>query len=254
MTQTTSVKPLGHRSYGSIPHLPGSRRGPGDHGVNEGQARICCVQARDRHDLIIVQEKLDGSNVAVYRDGDDLIPLTRAGYHAGTSPYAQHHMFADWVAEPDQRRRFSSVLESGERLCGEWLAQAHGTRYDLANREPFVPFDLMRGQVRATHDELTAVIGTIFFLPYVLHAGGPCAVTDALYMLGTHGLYGALDPVEGAVWRVERKGKVDFMAKYVKPSKVDGAYLPDVPNSISAVEVWNWRPSIAAARAEGETR
>src|SRR5437868_8962216 len=38
------IKPLGQKGYGTIPHLPGSRRGPGDKGVNEGQFRICCVK------------------------------------------------------------------------------------------------------------------------------------------------------------------------------------------------------------------
>ena len=51
-------KPLGGKSYGSVPHLIGSRRGPMDFGVNEGQQRICCEKKRDRHDTIIVQEKL----------------------------------------------------------------------------------------------------------------------------------------------------------------------------------------------------
>jgi len=56
-------KPLGRKSYGSIPHLPGSRLGPGDYHAHEGQARIATEKARDKHDKIYVQEKLDGSNV-----------------------------------------------------------------------------------------------------------------------------------------------------------------------------------------------
>src|SRR2546421_8635720 len=56
------IKPLGQKGYGTIPHLPGSRRGPGDKGVNEGQFRICCVKTPpDRKgDVIWAQEKLDG--------------------------------------------------------------------------------------------------------------------------------------------------------------------------------------------------
>src|SRR5438067_6535038 len=56
------IKPLGQKGYGTIPPLPGSRRGPGDKGVNEGQFRICCVKTPpDRKgDVIWVQEKLDG--------------------------------------------------------------------------------------------------------------------------------------------------------------------------------------------------
>ena len=57
------------------------------------------------------------------------------------------------------------------------------------------------------------------------------------------GFYGALDPVEGAVWRVERKDTVDFLVKYVRPDKVDGSYL----DSVTGQEpVWNWQPRAAA--------
>lgn len=34
----------------------------------------------------------------------------------------------------------------------------------------------------------------------------------------------------------------DFMAKWVRPDKADGKYLPDVTGAISNVPVWNWRP------------
>src|SRR5438552_2604172 len=90
-------KPMGRKAYGHICHLPGSRMGPGDHKLNEGQARILTEKTRDRHDVIIVQEKLDGSNVAVARVGRVLMPLIRAGYPAISSKYEQHRLFAAWV-------------------------------------------------------------------------------------------------------------------------------------------------------------
>lgn len=47
--------------------------------------------------MIIVTEKLDGSNVGVVRNGDYLECITRAGYKAITSPFKQHHYFEQWV-------------------------------------------------------------------------------------------------------------------------------------------------------------
>lgn len=88
-------KPLGHRSYGTIPHLPGSRQGRDDVGANEGQHRIACLISRDKNDLVIVQEKLDGSNCAVAKIQGEIITLGRAGYRADTSPFEQHHLFAE---------------------------------------------------------------------------------------------------------------------------------------------------------------
>ena len=52
-------------------------------------------------------------------------------------------------------------------------------------------------------------------------------------------MHGATDPVEGAMWRVERQGKVDFLAKFVVEGKVDGAYLPEIAG---CAPIWNWRP------------
>lgn len=130
-------------------------------------------------------------------------------------------------------------------MVGEWLAQAHGTLYNLFH-EPFVALDLMREHERAPFDEFVRRVRPEFTVPHVLHDGGPCSIERALLLLGDSGFHGALDPPEGAVWRVERHGKVDFLAKYVRPDKVDGQYLPDVSGQPA---VWNWRPE-SGTRAE----
>ena len=98
LSSRPAVKLLGHKAYGSIPHLPGSRMGSGDHHCDAGQARIATERTRDRHDRIIVTEKLDGSNTAIVRLHDRIWALNRAGYPATTSPYSQHRRFAAWVA------------------------------------------------------------------------------------------------------------------------------------------------------------
>lgn len=229
-------KPLGIKAYGSICHLPGSRLGPGDHKLNPGQAKILTEKPRDKHDVIIVQEKLDGSNVCVARVNGTLIALGRAGYPAISSKYEQHRHFANWVYERLDRFEF---LAEGERLCGEWLAQAHGTRYELKH-EPFVPFDLMRRAERTAFDEFRDRLHPFgFTLPHLLSMGPPINVAKAMELLCERGFHGALDPVEGAVWRVERKGKVDFLGKFVRPDKKDGCYLPEIGGGEA---IWNWRP------------
>lgn len=235
---TRPPKPLGGKAYGSIPHLPGSRMGPADHHCHDGQRRICTEKARDRHDTIIVQEKLDGSCVSVAKVDGAVVALGRAGYPAASSPYEQHHLFAAWVA--DRTARFDSLLAEGERVVGEWLAQVHGTHYDLRGADPFVMFDLMVGKKRATSGEVRERAGLAGFVtPWLLHAGGPLPVDDALSLLGPFGFHGAIDPVEGVVYRVERKGAVDFLAKWVRPDKVDGCYLPELTGTDAE---WNWRP------------
>ena len=222
--------------------------GSGDHTCEVGQARIATFKARDRHDHIIVQEKLDGTNVGVARVDGVLYPLVRAGYVADTSPFEQHWHFAQWVyANQD---RFLAVLRDGERLVGEWLMQHMGPAIRLKH-EPFVAFDLMMGNERARIDEFIARVKNVdFVIPAVIHRGGPLSIEAAMKAFNTYGFHGASDPVEGAVWRIERNelvnpGKdgerrwvVDFLVKYVRPDKQDGIYLPEINGR---EPVWNWR-------------
>lgn len=242
------TKPFGHKNYGSIPHLSGSRLGEKDYMANPGQERIATVQKRDKHDYIYVQEKLDGSNVGVGLLNGILYPMSRAGHQASTSPYRQHWEFANWVYENEAR--FRASLNEGERIVGEWLMQAHGTRYELKH-EPFVMFDVMVGSKRKPYDEVEqrAVRGG-FVMPYLLHHGDPLSIVDALKLLGEFGHHGAIDKVEGAMWRVERDEQrhkhtgertriVDFLVKYVRPGKVDGCYLPE--KNGTNTEIWNWQ-------------
>lgn len=229
-------KPLGIKNYGHIPHLSGSRVTPADKHCHEGQARIATEKPRDRHDIVYVTEKLDGSNVGVARVGNDIIAIQRSGYLAETSPYEQHHLFAKWVEQ--NKSRFLYILQDGERVVGEWLAQAHGTRYQLRH-EPFVIFDLMIDHEHMPYELMVKRIQNgNFTTPFLVHKGLPIGINAALDRLGKHGQHGAIDEAEGVVWRVERRGKFDFMVKYVKPYKIDGVYLPE----ISGKElVWNWR-------------
>jgi len=227
-------KPLGQKSYGSIGHIPGSRLGPGDHTVHAGQARIVCEKTRDKHDHIVVQVKVDGTNVSIANVGGEMIPLIRSGYRANSSRYVQHHMFSNWVYK---NLRMFDFLEEGERICGEWLAQAHGTRYRL-ERDPFVAFDLMTiPHKRATVEELRSRVGDRFIMPHLLSEGPPRSIEwckDAINNISPHG---EIDPIEGVVFRCERKGKVDFLCKWVRPDKIDGKYLPEKFGN----EYWNWR-------------
>ena len=138
----TPRKPLGRKAYGSIPHLPGSRIGPTDFHATEGQALILCQRTRDGRDRVSVTEKTDGSCVSVARVGDSVIPLIRAGWRAEDSRFRQHWDFARWVAA--RAARFLAALAAGERFAGEWLLQAHGTRYAIRSPEDlFVAFDVL---------------------------------------------------------------------------------------------------------------
>lgn len=174
--------------------------------------------------------------MAAARIGDRVLALGRAGDLAERSRNPARRLWARFVAE--QHHRFLLVLNDGERLAGEWLALAHGTRYALPH-EPFVAFDLLRGHARAPHAVLRerAARGG-FTTAAVVHQGGPLPITGALELL-RESRHGALDPIEGAVWRVERGERVDLVAKYVRWDKRDGCLLPE---ATQGPPLWNWLP------------
>lgn len=232
---TKNAKPLGGKAYGSTPHLPGSRVGPGDHHCHEGQRVICEEKARDKHDRVIVTEKLDGSNVAVAKVNGRVVALTRAGYAAITSPYPQHHYFGWWVE--GRRDLFHCLLADGEMINGEWLALAHGTMYQLPH-DPFVAFSMAVGKKRLPWDEVASRCAAAgITTPRVLSDGPPISVDAVKELIAISG-HGAVDPVEGAVWRVESRGEFDFLAKWVSPAKEDGKYLHDITGH---PETWLWK-------------
>jgi len=228
-------KPIGGKSYGSIPHLSNSRVGPQDYHCHEGQERIATIKARDKNDSVIVQEKLDGSNVGIARVKGLLYPLTRSGYIANTSPFEQHHLFYLWVNKNISRFDF---IKDGERICGEWMAQAHGTIYHNL-KEPLYVFDLFRDNKRVDKVEYITRLSDcgLWFAPILWH-GDPITTEKAMQMLGNFGFAKADGGPEGLVYRIYRNCKFDFMCKYVRVDKIDGKYLPEISGK---EPIWNWR-------------
>lgn len=235
--------------YPSIPHLPGSRAAE-DKVLGGAMARRCLDPSAARPgEEVLVQEKLDGSCVAVAlgedADGREgrLLAFGREGRLAALSPNEGRRMFATWLARNEAR--LAGVLRPGEVLAGEWLALVHGTRYELPH-EPFVPFDLLvtaepgGPRERLPFDALAKRLeGAGLPLPALLHRGAPLPLADATRLLGPRGRSAAVDPPEGVVYRVERKGRVVLVAKWVRPDKVDGAHLPE---NTGQPALYHWTP------------
>lgn len=218
------------RNYGSIPHLSVSKLSQqADKKISEGQERILTKQARDWKDLIIVTEKLDGSNVGIIRKDGVIRAITRKGYEATSSPFKQHVDFFKWVL---RNMILFEWLPEGCRVCGEWMALSHGTKYDITGLSPFIAFDVVDPEnKRLPYIPFTRICYE-YGIPNIplLHIGQPISIKNAVKLLGS-GHYGKPEKPEGVVYRCEREGKVDFLAKYVRSDKEDGKYLD--------TELWN---------------
>ena len=177
-------------------------------------------------------------------------------------PYYRHpHKVADYLdGGSNGMATMHKLLRLGEWVSGEWLAQAHGTIYELQH-EPFVIFDLWKEGERISYVELIDRIDDKFEYPRPIHLSLtnaiPCSVEIALQKL-EHPIgrqkHGAIGEIEGCVWRVERNGKVDFLCKYVRLNKKDGIYLPEL-NGTGEI-IWNkglevFLPSKALNRIKG---
>lgn len=232
-------KPLGRKSYGSIPHLCGSKLGPGDHTISVGQHRIatqtCATNNKGCKRRIFIQEKLDGSNVGIAKINNEIVPITRAGYCADSSPFNMHHKFAKWVSKNESK--FRDLLDEGERLCGEWLYQAHGLLYSLPH-EPFVAFDIFnKDNERLNYTDFKDRIEPFEIVTPNLIASGPIAPQELMDVLRITGSkHGCNSVPEGIVYRVEvetksKSGvyKPDFLCKFVRHTFEPGVYLNGVP-------------------------
>lgn len=229
------MKPLGHKAYGSIPHLPGSKRGPGDYGLEEKQAEIL-TQGRKGW-LVVMQEKLDGSCVSVAKIDGKLVALGRAGFTAASSAYLHIRLFDAWVQQ--RADRFDKALREGERIVGEWMLMACGLRYLIADPEDlFVAFDVMRGHDR----ELPGMVQDRCTI-----AGLRCAKlldeADGFVPQIDESRFPAEDFAEGRVYRAIdlRVGKVQFLGKWVRSTFEAGRYLSDTH------QVWNYPPHLIGA-------
>lgn len=212
------------RNYGSIPHLSSSKMSQqADKKISIGQENILTKKPRDWKDLVIVTEKIDGSNVGIIKTEKGLFAITRRGYTAISSPFKQHHFFHEYVLDNDE---LFSWLPTGWRICGEWCAMAHGTLYDITDESPFVAFDLVDSNDTKMLFLDVITIFAKYNIPMVpiIHIGQPISIKNAINIL-RDGHYGKPEKPEGVVYRVEREGKVDFMAKWVRGDKIDGEFM-----------------------------
>jgi len=246
--------------YASIPHLPGSSAPKGDESLSRDDAHQL-TQKTQHGNSVYVDVKVDGACCVVARDGDSIQAYTRSGNSASASPHPQHKMFAAWVRR--ESARFKTLLTSGERVVGDWVAMAHGTKYHVKDigeigklplpcREssPYVVFDIFDNQgQRLPRPDLWSRCSELVQHVRCIHVGDPATIPyieskirelswDFNPTQNIPGISGELDPIEGAVWRLEECGRVTMLGKWVKPGFVAGFYLPDISGLPS---IWNWR-------------
>ena len=115
----------------------------------------------EKGELVVIQEKLDGSNTAIYNDNGKIRYFSRSQELTGEEGLGG---FKKWIKQKEDK--ILENLPSGYVLYGEWLEQGKINYNSLAKQgkiEPYYAFDLVKEIVdRPTEDEdFTRVFASI---------------------------------------------------------------------------------------------
>ena len=208
--------------YPRTPHLFGSKGTDDDKHLSEPESVEFIAD-----ESLIVEEKIDGTNVGIHFTMDGKVVLQCRG-HLITQGM-QYDLFKQWTAV--KRSIIEERLEDRYILFGEWLYARHSVHYRQLPHY-FFEFDIYDKEAAAFLDletRLTLLDGTGVHTVPVLHRGavgeeelralvGPSAF-DAAF---DNPLTGRTDDLmEGLYLRTEAGGVATGRAKLVRPEFVE---------------------------------
>ncbi|MGV3773863.1 MAG: RNA ligase family protein [Verrucomicrobiales bacterium] len=231
--------------YPRTPHLFGSKGTDDDKhlGPKDSAAFISDPS-------LIVEEKLDGTNVGIHFTSRGRMVLQCRGHEITEGMHPQYDLFKQWTSV--MRPKLESLLEGRFILYGEWLYAKHSIHY-RALAHYFFEFDIYDKDARRFLDfetRMTLLSGTGIVTVPVVHQGaadleklqslvGPSAYRSEF----DNPLTGLKDNImEGLYLRTERNGFVSGRAKWVRP---------EFTEKVKQSDHWKSQIMVANALAEG---
>src|SRR5438067_2021282 len=152
--------------YPRTPHLFGSRGTDDDKHLGQQESLDFIADSS-----LIVEEKLDGTNVGIHFTSAGRIVLQCRGHEITTGMHAQYDLFKQWTM--GKRPVLEAMLENRLLLFGEWLYARHSVHY---RRLPhyFFEFDIYdkdTGQFLGLESRLKLIEGTGIHTVPVIHRG-----------------------------------------------------------------------------------
>jgi len=210
--------------YPRTPHLFGSKGTDDDKHMSEAESIDFIADTS-----LIVEEKIDGTNVGIHFAPDGQMVLQCRGHLITQGMHPQYDLFKQWTAV--KRGFIEERLEDRYILFGEWLYARHSVHY---RRLPhyFFEFDIYDKQAEAflsLEKRLSLIEGTGIETVPVLHQGaidkkelanliGP-SLFDSVF---DNPITGRTDNLmEGLYLRTEKAGAVSSRAKFVRPEFVE---------------------------------
>lgn len=236
--------------YPRTPHLFGSKGTDDDKHLGEAESRRFLADPS-----LIVEEKLDGTNVGLHFTAAGALVLQCRGHLITEGMHPQYDLFKQWAAV--KRFALERMLEDRRILFGEWLYARHSVHY-RALPHYFFEFDIYdkeAGEFLSLNRRLTLLEGTGIETVPVVHTGsierdrlerliGPSQFDSRF----DNPLTGRVDNLmEGVYLRTERGGAVSGRAKVVRPEFVEKVkqsthwqHQEMVPNQLAdGVEIWS---------------
>lgn len=238
------------QKYPRTPHLIGSRGTDDDKrlGVRESLDFLADPS-------LIVEEKLDGTNVGVHFNSAGRMVLQCRGHEITSGMHAQYDLFKQWTM--GKRAALEALLADRLLLFGEWLYARHSVHY---RRLPhyFFEFDIYDKERRMFLDlaaRIELLEGTGIITVPVVHQG-PATVERLHELVGPSRFDSEFeDPIsgrtdnrmEGLYLRTEAKGQVTGRAKFVRAEFVEKVKQSQhwqrqaiTPNLLAeGVEIWS---------------
>lgn len=235
--------------YPRTPHLFGERGTDDDKHLNEADSRALLAD-----ESLIVEEKLDGTNVGIHFDERGELVLQCRGHLITEGMHPQYDLFKQWIAV--KRPVFEDVLLDRFILFGEWVYARHSVHY-LKLPHYFFEFDIFDKETETFLDlerrlEMLADTG-IETVPVVHRGGLKPKELDGLIGPSAFGsvfdnpVTGVPDNLmEGLYVRTEADGVVTARAKRVRPEFVEKIkqsghwkHQVMVPNELAeGVDIW----------------
>ncbi len=210
--------------YPRTPHLFGSKGTDDDKHLGREESEVFIADPS-----LIVEEKLDGTNVGIHFTASGRMVLQCRGHEITEGMHPQYDLFKQWTAV--KLPVLEAMLGSRFILYGEWLYAKHSVHYRKLPHY-FFEFDIYDKDAEAFLDldaRLTMLEGTGLQTVPVVHRGR--ATADELQaLIGPSAFDSAFEnPIahqtdnlmEGLYCRTEADGRVTGRAKLVRSEFVE---------------------------------
>jgi len=231
--------------YPRTPHLFGSKGTEDDRHMGPAASAAFIADPS-----LIVEEKLDGTNVGIHFNSKNRMILQCRGHEITEGMHPQYDLFKQWVAV--KRPVLETVLSDRHILFGEWLYARHSVHY-LALPHFFFEFDIYdkeAGCFLTLDRRLQMLDGTGIYTVPIVHRGA--IKTEEILKLIKSSAYAANfdnplsgktdNLMEGLYLRLEDRNKVTGRAKIVRPEFVE---------KIKQSEHWQHQKMVPNQLAEG---